>query len=286
MISRKLVPVNTESDQDAIALVVRGLEVLVAVSGDAAVFPPRADGAVRALADETVGWIEVGTLDGRRWLAAPAADGASPPAGLAFASARRLFDRVPEAELALAGHALALVEFESTHRRCGRCGAATETVPGERARRCPAGHGTFHPRIAPAVIVLVVRGDEMLLARNVSFPPGRFSAVAGFVEIGESLEATARREVREEVGVEIDRLAYFDSQPWPYGRSLMVGFIGRWAGGEIQVDRGEIAEAAWFSAQRMPPALPPTVSIARRMIDAFLSRDEIVRALHPLPPAR
>jgi NAD+ diphosphatase len=156
-------------------------------------------------------------------------------------------------------------------------------VPSERARRCPAGHGTFHPRIAPAVIVLVVRGDEMLLARNVSFPPGRFSAVAGFVEIGESLEATARREVREEVGVEVDRFAYFDSQPWPYGRSLMVGFIGRWAGGEIQVDRGEIAEAAWFTARRMPPALPPTVSIARRMIDAFLAGDEVVRALHPLP---
>ncbi len=276
---------NADSDQDAIGLVVRGLELLVAVRGDTVAFPRRGDPAVRALADETGGWLEIGALAGQRWLAAPAADGASPPDGLAFAAGRRLFDRLPEAELALAGQALALVEFESTHRRCGRCGAATETVPGERARRCPAGHGTFHPRIAPAVIVLVVRGDEMLLARNVSFPPGRFSAVAGFVEIGESLEATARREVREEVGVEIDRLAYFDSQPWPYGRSLMVGFIGRWAGGEIQVDRGEIAEAAWFTAQRMPPALPPSVSIARRMIDAFLARDELVRAL-TLPPAR
>lgn len=274
---------NADSDQDAIGLVVRGLEVLVVVRGDTVTFPRHGDGAMRALADETSGWTEVGTLDGWRWLAVPAADGASPPPGLEFASARRLWDRVPEPELVLVGHALALVEFESTHRRCGRCGAATETVPGERARRCPAGHGTFHPRIAPAVIVLVVRGDEMLLARNVSFPPGRFSAVAGFVEIGESLEAAARREVREEVGVEVDRLVYFDSQPWPYGRSLMVGFFARWAGGEIEVDRGEIVEAAWFTAQRMPPALPPTVSIARRMIEAFLAGDEILTALRGRP---
>ncbi len=277
---------DVDSDQDSIGLVVRGLEVLVAVRGDAVAFPRRAEGGVRALADEAGGWVEVGMLDGRRWLAAPAADGASPPDGFAFASARRLFDRVPEAELALAGHALALVEFESTHRRCGRCGVATEPVPGERARRCPAGHGTFHPRIAPAVIVLVVRGDDMLLARNVNFPPGRFSAVAGFVEIGESLEATARREVREEVGVDVDRLAYFDSQPWPYGRSLMVGFIGRWAAGEIHVDRAEIAEAAWFSAQRLPPALPPPVSIARRMIDAFLAGDDEVRRVVDLRDRR
>jgi NAD+ diphosphatase len=266
-----------DPDDGAIGLVVRGLEVLVGVHGDGVAFPRRAD--VRALADESGGWLGLGTHDGRPWLAAAAADGAAPPAGFAFVSARRMWDRVPDAELALAGSALALVEFESTHRCCGRCGVPTESVPGERARRCPAGHGTFHPRIAPAVIVLVVRGDEMLLARNVSFPPGRFSAVAGFVEMGESLETTARREVREEVGVDVDRLAYFGSQPWPFGRSLMVGFIGRWVAGDIQVDRTEIAEAAWFTAQRMPPALPPAVSIARRMIDAFLEGADVVRTL-------
>ena len=121
------------------------------------------------------------------------------------------------------------------------------------------------------MIVLVVRHHEMLLARNVQFPAGRFSAVAGFVEIGESLESAARREVREEVGVDVGELNYFGSQPWPFGRSLMVGFIGRWAAGDIRVDRAEIAEAAWFTADHLPAALPPPVSIARRMIEAFLA---------------
>jgi NAD+ diphosphatase len=257
-------------DADTIGLIVRGLEVLVEVRGDETVALPARAG-VAALAGEGA-WVEIGALDGSRLLAAPLVEGGVPPPGLVFVSARGLFDRVPDAALTMVGQALALVEFETMHRRCGRCGAATEPVPTERARRCPAGHGTFHPRIAPAVIVLVVRGDEMLLARNVQFPPGRFSAVAGFVEVGESLEETARREVREEVGVDVDQLDYFGSQPWPFGRSLMVGFIGRWAAGEIRVDRAEIAEAAWFAADRLPPALPPPVSIARRMIDGFLSR--------------
>jgi NAD+ diphosphatase len=257
-----------DGDSEAIGLVVRGLEVLVELRGAEIALPRRAD--VAALAGDGE-WLELGTHHDRRWFAAAAAEGATPPAGWAFLSARGLFDRVPGDQLERVGQALALVEFQLMHRRCGRCGAPTEPVPGERARRCPAGHGSVHPRIAPAVIVLVVRGDEMLLARNVSFPPGRFSAVAGFVEVGESLESAARREVREEVGVEVGHIAYFGSQPWPFGRSLMIGFIGRWAGGDIRADLTEIAEASWFTATRLPPSLPPPVSIARRMIDAFLA---------------
>jgi NAD+ diphosphatase len=261
-------------DPDAIGVIVRGVEVLVDARGDAVAFPRCAD--VAALA-EPGAWIQVGVLDGRWLAAAPLAEGAAAPPGFSFGSARALFDRVSDPAFALVGRALALVEFETMHRHCGRCGTPTESVPAERARRCPVGHGTFHPRIAPAAIVLVVRDDEMLLARNVLFPPGRFSAVAGFVEVGESLEETARREVREEVGVEVGELTYFDSQPWPFGRSLMVGFIARWASGDIRVDSTEIVEAAWFTAGRMPPALPPNVSIARRMIDAFLTSDARVR---------
>jgi NAD+ diphosphatase len=252
-------------EDDAIGLLVKGLEVVVEVRGAAVALPRRTH--LTSLADGD--WIDLDAPGDRRWFAAALADGAPLPDGCALVGARGLFDRVPPDELALVGRALALVEFESLHRRCGRCGAATEPVAGERARRCPAGHGTFHPRVAPAVIVLVVRGDEMLLARNVHFPPGRFSAVAGFVETGESLEATVRREVREEVGVEVGEVAYFGSQPWPFGRSLMLGFFGRWTGGDIRVDGVEIAEAAWFTAARLP-ALPPPVSIARQLIDTFV----------------
>src|SRR6478752_1530589 len=96
-------------------------------------------------------------------------------------------------------------------------------------------------------------------------------AVAGFVEIGESLEQAAIREVREEVGVEVGELRYFDSQPWPYGRSLMIGYFGRYLGGDIQVDGTEIVEAAWFDVANLPP-LPPPISIARRLIESFIAR--------------
>jgi len=200
---------------------------------------------------------------------ASAALRAAPPAGLRFVPVRALLGALPEAALEIVGRAIALVEFETLHRFCGRCAAATEPTPGERARRCPACRAVFHPRIPPAVIILVERDDgRILLARNSGFPPGMFSAVAGFVEVGESLEQAASREVAEEVGVQIDRLRYFGSQPWPFGRSLMIGFFARYAGGEVAVDGSEIAEARWFPRDGLP-ILPPRISIARRLIDAW-----------------
>jgi NAD+ diphosphatase len=121
------------------------------------------------------------------------------------------------------------------------------------------------------VIVLVQRGEQLLLARGANFPPGLFSAVAGFVEIGESLEQAARREVREEVGVEIADLRYFASQPWPFGHSLMIGFHAQYAGGELRADGVEIVDAAYFEATALP-LLPPALSIARQLIDAAVAR--------------
>jgi NAD+ diphosphatase len=142
---------------------------------------------------------------------------------------------------------------------------------GERARSCPNCELTAHLRIPPAVITLVERGDQILLARGANFPPGMFGAVAGFVEIGESLEDTARREVAEEVGVRIANLRYFSSQAWPFGRSLMVGFHASDASGELRADGTEIVEADWFSRERLL-LLPPKISIARRLIEDFLAR--------------
>jgi NAD+ diphosphatase len=182
---------------------------------------------------------------------------------------RSLFSALDPARLDLVGKAIALAEFEDTHRFCGRCGAPTVASTAERAKRCPSCGLTFHPRIPPAVITLVERDGRMLLARNSRFKNGVFSAVAGFVEVGESLEQAAIREVREEVGVEVGELRYFGSQPWPFGHSLMVGFFARHLVGDIAVDGDEIAEADWFGPDRLPP-LPPHISIARKMIDAFL----------------
>lgn len=256
-------------------IVVQGMEVLVQRQGD----------GLRLCAHEiAVGLGEapvfVAQHDSRAWYGARAREDIELPEGVSFSPARALFAELPEPTLDLVGRAMACVEFEETHRFCGRCGSPTEPGPGatqgaapsgERVRACPSCALTFHPRIPPAVIVLVERSEQLLLARGRNFAPGRFSAVAGFVEIGESLEDAARREVREEVGVEIADLRYFSSQPWPFGHSLMIGFHARYAGGELRPDGTEIVEARFFERTALP-LLPPPISIARRLIEAALAR--------------
>jgi NAD+ diphosphatase len=129
----------------------------------------------------------------------------------------------------------------------------------------------FYPRLSPAVIVLVKRGDRILLARSPGFPPGMYSVLAGFVEPGESIEEAISREVCEEVGVEVENVRYFGSQPWPFPHSLMIGFTADYAGGELRVEPDEIEDAGWFEADDLP-AVPPRISIARAMIDAFVAQ--------------
>ncbi len=200
--------------------------------------------------------------------------GFEPPPGFALLGLRSLFERIPPDLFRVAGTALQKVEWLRSHGFCSRCGHATRRHLVHEAMECPAcGHLHF-PRLSPAVIVLVERGDTMLLARSPRFPEGMYSTLAGFVEPGESLEEAIQREIREEVGVEVTDLRYFGSQPWPFPHSLMIGFVARWAGGEIRVDGKEIVDAGWFTARRLPPLLPSGLSIARRLVDDFLRRHE------------
>ncbi len=148
------------------------------------------------------------------------------------------------------------------------CRNGTET--GELARVCPRCGLQHFPRISPAVIVRIERGDEILLARSPHFAPGVYSTVAGFVEPGESLEQTVAREVREEVGVEVTNVRYFGSQPWPFPHSLMIGFVADWASGEIRLQEEEIEDAGWFRVGSLP-GLPSRLSIARALIDDFIA---------------
>ncbi len=168
---------------------------------------------------------------------------------------------------ALAGRASQLMDWRRNHRFCGRCGTPTEMKSDEFAMICPACGLLAYPRISPAVMVLVSRGDDLLLARSPHFRPGIFSALAGFVEAGETIEHCAVREVREEVGIEIANLRYFRSQPWPFPDSLMIAFFADYAGGEITPDPKEIEAADWFPRSALPP-LPDQASIARHLIDA------------------
>ena len=184
---------------------------------------------------------------------------------------RSLYGRVPEHVWTLAGRAVQIAAWDQTHRFCGRCATPTEPVARDRARRCPACGLLAYPRLAPAVIVLVERDGAMLLAHGRAFPLPMYSALAGFVEPGETLEEAVHREVREEVGIEVADVRYAGSQPWPFPNSLMIGFTARWAGGEIVPDPTEIVDANWFTVDDLP-MIPPGMSIARWLIDGFIER--------------
>jgi NAD+ diphosphatase len=159
-----------------------------------------------------------------------------------------------------------LAHWRRTHRYCGSCGglqSVHETEPGLMCQSCGV---TTYPRVSPCGIALVVDDDRVLLARNARFPRPMFSTLAGFVEAGESAEQTIAREVTEEVGVATGRIVYYDSQAWPFPDQLMLGYFAEYRGGEIVVDGIEIAEARWFDCNNLPENIPPTMSIAGRLI--------------------
>ncbi len=227
--------------------------------------------AVDALGVEREHLLPVGIYEGAYCQATWLAKDAAPLDGFAFRGLRSLFGRMDEAMLAVAGRAFQIADWARTHRFCGVCGSPMRRTPGERAMKCACGH-TAYPRISPAMMVLVRRGDSLLLARNVAAPPGRFSALAGFLEPGESVEDAIHREVREEVGIAVQDLRYFASQSWPFPGSLMLAFTAEYAGGDIVTDPGEIAEARWFGPGDPLPELSPRQSISRALIDAHLPR--------------
>ncbi|RKG94281.1 NAD(+) diphosphatase [Corallococcus sp. CA053C] len=263
------------SRDTALLFAARGMDLLVSES-EGQLTLPRAS----ALPELAASAHFLGVLDDTDCYSVPLSGDFAPPEGMKTVPARSLYKQLDEVTFAVAGRALSVAEWEVNHRFCGRCGTPTQLVAGERARRCPVDHTPFYPRISPAVIVLITRGDQMLLARNATFPEPLFSTVAGFVDPGESLEETVHREAKEEVGVDLKELTYFGSQPWPFGRSLMVGFMAEYAGGDITVDGKEIAEARWFDVDDLP-RIPPRLSIARHLIDTFIDR---VKARRGLPP--
>ncbi len=167
------------------------------------------------------------------------------------------------------GRAAQLLHWHASHRYCGGCGRPTRSHDHERARVCPDCRLTWYPRISPCVIVLVTRGDELLLARSPRFRDGMYSTLAGFIEPGESAEDALRREVREEVAIEVGALRYMGSQPWPFPGQLMLGFFAEYAAGEIAIDGLEISDAGWYRCRSLPP-VPGEGTIAGRMIRSCL----------------
>ena len=247
----------------------QGNNLLVSEDSSSVTLPPLKDFSELGLPVLSQNYL--GLLEDRPCYAVEVPENSAPPAGMAFEGLRQVYGRLDEDLFWIAARAIQIVDWDRTHRFCGRCGAPTEAQKAERAKKCSKCGLLHFPRLAPAVIVLIERGDQLLLARARRFPTVMYSVLAGFVEPGESLEETVAREVKEEVGLSLKDIRYFGSQPWPFPHSLMIGFTATYAGGEISLDDNEILEAGWYTVDNLPP-LPGKISIARKLIDWFIAK--------------
>jgi len=170
--------------------------------------------------------------------------------------------------------AISVITWDNNHQYCGRCSNKTIAKSGVFERVCSQCGLSFYPRISPSMIVLIKNGDKILMSRSPHFPTGAYGLIAGFVEVGESIEDTVHREVKEEVGLTIKNLRYFGSQSWPFPDSLMIGFTADYDSGEIILDTTEIESADWYRYDQLPGGPSVSISIARKLIDHFISEQQ------------
>jgi NAD+ diphosphatase len=245
----------------------RGNELLVEIKNNKATIPNVEDLSLLNL--NPIRKQDLGERENNHYYCAELSSEAVAPEGMEFMELRQLFGLVDEEFFMLAGRAIQIVAWDKTHQFCGQCGDATHKLPNEFGKACSKCGLINYPRISPAIIVAVTKGDKILLAKNAKATFNRYSVLAGFVEPGETLEQCVAREVMEEVSIKVKNIKYFGSQPWPFPNSLMIGFTAEYDSGEINVDKNEIAEASWFGVNNMPE-IPGSVSIARKLIDWYL----------------
>lgn len=244
----------------------RGNELLIKLEAEKLTIPTAKD--IWSLGIEPKAFLELGT-----WLQTPCFVGEvevttplSQP--FAFMGLRAIMGQVKDDVFVKAGGGYNLIHWNRTHRYCGQCGTPTVDKEDERAKQCPNCGLINYPSISPAVIVAIIKDDQILLARNKKFVNNTYSVISGFVEPGETVEECVKREIREEVGIEVKNLSYFGSQPWPFPDALMLGFFAEYAAGEIKVDHVEIVDAKWFTVDKIPN-FPPQGTIAKELVDWF-----------------
>ena len=188
------------------------------------------------------------------------------PEGYELTPLRKIMPKLDQTSFERISRALQLLEWQKNHRFCSHCGTPTvRHAQGEFAQVCPACGHSAYPRVNPCVIVAITKGQQILLARAHRFSIPMFSLIAGFVEVGETLEQAVAREVKEEVGLDITNIRYVSSQPWPFPTNIMLGFTAEYAGGELLLEEAEIAEAAFYPFDQLP-LIPPKGSIAHSLI--------------------
>ncbi|MFW6074082.1 MAG: NAD(+) diphosphatase [Chloroflexota bacterium] len=260
------VPIDTER-HDGWCVLVRGNEPLV-VSGSELRIGRLQE--VESLVGRSCRIRYLGELYGEPCYTAEVDSDFCAPPGSEFVGLRELWSHVPEPDWEMAGRAVQIVDWERSHRYCGACGVPTVDGERERAMVCPDCGLKAYPRLSPAVIMLVHKGDQVLLGRSNRFKSGFYSVLAGFVEAGENLEQAVEREVYEETRIRIKDITYFGSQPWPFPNSLMIGFTAEYESGTIRLLDDEILEAGWFTLDNLPQ-LPGKISIARKLTDWWIT---------------
>lgn len=246
----------------------RGNEMLIIPSNDSVSIPSEEPAALNL---HPLRAQYFGAFNGRPCYTADLPDNADAPEGMAFRGLLLLYPLLSENLFWVSGRAFQIVHFDRTHRFCSLCGTPLTQKSDEMAKICPGCNLVTYPRISPAIIVMVIREQEILLARAQHFPDNFYSVLAGFVEPGETLEEAVRREIKEEVDISVKNIRYFGSLPWPFPHSLMIAFIADYAEGAIRIDGREIVDASWFCTDTLP-RIPGRISIARRMIDWFIEK--------------
>jgi len=259
-----------EPQQNSLWFVFRGREILTVRAEDKNRLPTASERD--ELPASVVRPQYLGRWRGRDCFTGRLKDEDSLPQGWSLIGLREFARTVPDGLGAVAGRAAQALDWDQNHRYCGRCGVEMALLGHERAKECPSCGLLNYPRISPAVIMLVYREGEVLLARGPRHRKGMYSVLAGFVEPGERLEAAVAREVFEETSIRVKDIRYFGNQPWPFPDSLMIGYTCAYESGEIDIDTNELADAKWFTADDLP-LLPGPASISRQMIDWYLKRD-------------
>ncbi|BBB90998.1 MAG TPA: NAD(+) diphosphatase [Methylomusa anaerophila] len=211
----------------------------------------------------------IGSLAGHKCYAVNLRSRNIPP-GFSFKRIRQLYGQQADLYFWFTARAFHIINWLKNNRFCGCCGSKMHGSSQGLAVRCPHCSHIVYPRISPAIIVAVLKDDKILLARSTKYA-SMYSVIAGFVEPGETLEECVKRELKEEVGIEVTNIRYFGNQPWPFPDSLMIAFTAQYARGKITVDNDEIVDAGWFSAHDLPDIPSPGV-IARQLIDWFVAR--------------
>lgn len=259
---------DPRSGEDSLPFVFNGGKLLV---HEASLTLPRMSLAAAAGADERH-MHPVGML-GERYCNTTWVEGdPAAPDGYAWRGLRSLFGALDEDLLAVAGRASQIAEWARTHRFCGACASPMARVSGERCFKCANCGMVAYPRISPAMMVLIRKGDSYLMAMHTASPSKRFTPLAGFLEAGESIEEAVHREVYEEVGLRVHNLKYFSSQSWPFPHSLMIAFTADYLDGEIRIDANELSEARWFGPNDEWPERVPHISVSSVLVDAHRPR--------------